>query len=95
MYDGEYEKLRKAISGHVTELAALDFENFNDFANEELALKGQLDAVMRNLSDATTGVNQVLFEIGQFLDRKYGSPVKPKSVPVSAKATPKPWERKI
>lgn len=95
MYDGEYEKLRKAIGGHVTELAALDFENFNDFANEDLALKGQLDAVMRNLSDATNGINQVLFEIGQFLDRKYGSPVKPKPASTSAKATPKPWERKI
>lgn len=95
MYDSDYEKLRKTIGGHVAELAALDFENFNDFANEGLALKGQLDALMRNLTDATNGVNQTLFEIGEFLDRKYSSPVKSKPATNPVKTVFKPWERKV
>ncbi len=95
MYDSEYEKLRNAVGSHVTELAALTFENFNDFANEGLALKEQLDVTMRNLMDATNGVNQTLFEIGSFLDRKYSSPVKSKPAASTAKVTLRPWERKF
>jgi hypothetical protein len=94
MYDCDYEKLRKEVKGHAAELSALNYDHFNVLSDEGLALKEQLNEMMKNLLNAALCMNYTLSDISTFIDLKFSSPPRSKAPPAK-KAVLTPWDIKI